>query len=94
MRTSRSTTTLPADPLCVGGTTISKAKLSLGRLAAPSGDETIKVSGTLLEPKVRPDLEGIAKAKLKQKVDEKKDELKQKLQDKLQDKLKGLFGGG
>jgi AsmA protein len=54
----------------------------------------IKVTGTATEPKVRPDIEGIAKAKLKQKVDEKKDEIKQKLQDKLQDKLKGFFGGG
>jgi AsmA protein len=54
----------------------------------------IKVTGTATEPKVRPDIEGLAKAKVKQKVDEKKEEIKQKLQEKLQDKLKGLFGGG
>jgi AsmA protein len=54
----------------------------------------VKVTGTMTDPKVRPDIEGIAKAKLKQKVDEKKEEVKQKIHDALKDKLKGLFGGG
>jgi AsmA protein len=47
----------------------------------------VTVTGSMSDPKVRPDLEGIARAKLQQAVDQKKDELKQKLQDKLQ----GLF---
>jgi AsmA protein len=48
----------------------------------------VNITGTMSDPKVKPDLAGIAKAKLQQAVDQKKDELKQKLQDK----LKGLFG--
>ena len=51
-------------------------------------DIPVTVTGTMSDPKVRPDLEGIARAKLQQKVDEKKDELKKKLQDK----LLGIFG--
>jgi AsmA protein len=50
------------------------------------------ISGTFGAPKVRPDLEGLLKARAQQELDKRKDELKQKLQDKLQDKLKGLFG--
>jgi AsmA protein len=41
----------------------------------------VKVTGTLADPTVRPDLEALAKG-----------QLRQKLQDVLQDKLKGLFG--
>lgn len=42
------TTTLPGDdPICVGGVTISKAKLTLGKIAAPTGDESIALRGTL-----------------------------------------------
>ena len=48
-------------------------------------DIPVTVTGSMSNPKVRPDLEGIARAKLQQKVDEKKDELKKKLGDKLQD---------
>jgi len=48
----------------------------------------VNITGTMSDPKVKPDLAGIAKAKLQQAVDQKKDELKQKLQEKLQ----GLFG--
>ena len=48
-------------------------------------DIPVTVTGSMSSPKVRPDLEGIARAKLQQKVDEKKDELKKKLGDKLQD---------
>jgi AsmA protein len=51
----------------------------------------VNVTGTLDEPKVRPDLEGIAKARLKQEVDKRKDELKEKVQEKLQDRLKNLL---
>lgn len=48
-------------------------------------DIPVTVTGSMSAPKVRPDLEGIARAKMQQKVDEKKDELKKKLGDKLQD---------
>jgi AsmA protein len=52
----------------------------------------VRVTGALTDPKVRPDLEGMAKAAVKQKIDEKRQEVEQQLRDKLQDKLKGLFG--
>ena len=45
----------------------------------------VRVSGPLSDPKVRPDLEGLAKSAIKQKVEE-------KLKETLKDKLKGLFG--
>jgi AsmA protein len=50
------------------------------------------VTGSFGAPKVRPDVEGLVKARVQKEIDKKKDELKQKLQDKLQDQLKGLFG--
>ena len=52
----------------------------------------VEVTGTFGSPRVRPDLAGLVKARVKQEIDKKKDELKQQLQDKLQEKLKGLFG--
>jgi AsmA protein len=52
----------------------------------------VLISGPFGAPKVRPDLEGLAKARVQEELDKKKEELKQKLKDKLQDQLKGLFG--
>jgi AsmA protein len=43
-------------------------------------DIPVEISGTMNDPKVRPDLQGILKSKLKQK-----------LQDTIQDKLKGFL---
>lgn len=51
----------------------------------------VKITGTFDDPKVRADLEGLAKARLKQEVEKRKDEIEEKVKDKLQDKLKGLF---
>ena len=48
----------------------------------------MKITGTLEEPKVRPDLAGMAKERVKQEVEKRKDEVKEKVKDK----LKGLFG--
>jgi len=56
-----------------------------GKLAL--ADIPVNITGTMADPKVRPDLEGIARAALQRKIDEKKDELKQKLGDKLLDLL-------
>lgn len=47
----------------------------------------VRVTGTLADLKIRPDVEGLAKAQAKQKVEEKKEELKEKLTDKLTDWL-------
>ena len=58
----------------------------LGKLAL--ADIPVNVTGTMTDPKVMPDVEGLARAALQKKVDEKKDELKQELQDKLQDLFK------
>ncbi|MEO7774603.1 MAG: AsmA family protein [Steroidobacteraceae bacterium] len=48
----------------------------------------VNITGTFDSLKVRADLKGIAKAKVKEEIDKRKDEL----QEKLEEKLKGLFG--
>ncbi|MDE2306077.1 MAG: AsmA family protein, partial [Gammaproteobacteria bacterium] len=48
----------------------------------------VAVTGTLTDPKVSPDLGGIAKQRMRQELDQRKNELKKKLEDKLKD----LFG--
>jgi AsmA protein len=48
----------------------------------------VKITGTLEDPKIRPDLAGMAKERVKQEVEKRKDEVKEKVKDK----LKGLFG--
>ncbi len=47
----------------------------------------VKITGTFEDPKVRPDLAGMAKERVKQEVEKRKDEVKEKVKDK----LKGLF---
>lgn len=47
----------------------------------------VKVTGTLDDPKVRPDIEGYVKGRVKEEVKKGKEKLEQKLKDK----LKGLF---
>ena len=47
----------------------------------------VKVTGSLSDPKVRPDVEGYAKQELKKRVDKERD----KVEDKVRDKLKDLF---
>jgi AsmA protein len=53
----------------------------------------VKVTGTLTDPKVRPDIEGYLKGKVKDRVDEERKKLEEKAKEKLGDKLKDLFGG-
>lgn len=53
----------------------------------------VRISGTLTDPKVRPDVEGLIKEKAKQRIDEEKQKLEEKAKDKLKDKLRGLLGG-
>ena len=50
------------------------------------------ISGTFAAPKVRPDLEALARARVQQEVDKRKGELEKKLKEQLQDKLKSLLG--
>jgi AsmA protein len=52
-----------------------------------SAEIPIEVTGTVHDYKVRPDLSGIVKGRLKEELDKHKDELR----DKLKDKLKDLF---
>jgi AsmA protein len=47
----------------------------------------VKITGTLAEPKIRPDLDGMVKERVKEEVGRKADELK----DKVKDRLKGLL---
>jgi AsmA protein len=52
----------------------------------------VKVTGSLSDPKVRPDLEGYVKEEVKKRVDEERGKLEDKVKEKLGDKLKDLFG--
>lgn len=54
----------------------------------------LHITGTLSNLSVRPDLGGVAKAKVDEVLDKKKDELKKKAQDKLQDLLGSSSSGG
>lgn len=49
----------------------------------------VRVTGSLSDPKVRPDMEGYLKGEAKQRIDEQK----QKVEDKLRNKLKNILGG-
>jgi AsmA protein len=51
----------------------------------------VKVTGSLTDPKIRPDLEGYLKHQLKQRVDEEKGKVEDQLKEKLNDKLKDIF---
>jgi AsmA protein len=52
----------------------------------------IRVSGTFLDPKYRPDLASIAKARVKKELEKQQERLKSKAEEKLKDKLgKDLF---
>jgi len=48
----------------------------------------VTITGSLASPKVSPDLQGIAKARLQQELDKHKGDLQQKLQDQLKNILK------
>jgi AsmA protein len=52
----------------------------------------VKITGTFADPRVRPDLAGMAKERVKQEVEKKKEEVKEKVKEKVSEKLKGLFG--
>ena len=51
-------------------------------------DIPVTITGTMTAPKVRPDLEGLAKAQMQQQLDKHKQEALQKLQDQLKGLLK------
>jgi AsmA protein len=51
-------------------------------------DIPVTITGTMTNPNVRPDLEGIAKARVQQEFEKHKGELQQKVKDKLKDLLK------
>ena len=70
-------------------------RLNVTILKAPTGtagpalaDVPVSITGSMTDPKVRPDIAGIAKARLQRELGKHKDELKKKLEDK----LKSLFG--
>ena len=48
----------------------------------------VRITGTAADPKVRPDIENMAKERVKLEIDKKKDELQNQLQDKLKDLFK------
>jgi AsmA protein len=62
----------------------------------------VRITGTMTDPTIRPDLAGMAKERVKQEIEERKDEIKeevqqrreeieQKARDKVQDRLKDLL---
>lgn len=51
----------------------------------------MRVTGSLSDPKVRPDVEGYFKTEVKKRVDEERSKVEEKLKEKLSDKLKDLF---
>jgi AsmA protein len=62
----------------------------------------VNITGSLTDPKIRPDLAGMAKERVQQEIDERKDEVKQeieerreeledKVRDKVEDRLKDLL---
>lgn len=56
------------------------------------GSIPVKITGTMTDPKIRPDLAGMAKERVKQEVEKRKDEVTDKVKDQVKNKLKGLFG--
>ncbi len=52
----------------------------------------VKVSGSLSDPKVRPDVEGYLKEEMKQRVEKERGKVEEKVKEKLGDKLKNLLG--
>ena len=52
----------------------------------------VKITGTLDDPKVRPDVEDMVKERVRQELDKHKDEVEKKVKDTVKDTLKGLFG--
>lgn len=48
----------------------------------------VKITGSLTDPKVRPDLEGYLKNQVKQRVDKEKEKVEEKIKDKLKDLFK------
>lgn len=51
----------------------------------------VKVTGSLSDPKVRPDVEGYVKGLMKEELKKEQDKVEQKIKDKLGDKLKDLL---
>ncbi|NLG78011.1 MAG: AsmA family protein [Xanthomonadaceae bacterium] len=52
----------------------------------------VTVTGSLTDPKIRPDIQGLIKEKVKERVEQEKEKLEEKVKEKLGDKLKDLFG--
>lgn len=75
----------------------SEAKLASG--AQDTGEDLvgltipIAVTGSLTDPKVRPDVNALLKERAKQELQKQKEKVEEKLKDQLKDKLRGLFGG-
>lgn len=51
----------------------------------------VNITGTLTEPKVRPDVAGLVKERVKQEVEKHREEVEDKVKDKVRSKLQDLF---
>ena len=72
----------------VKATVLKDAPTAKGATDKTLAEIPLAITGTMTTPKVRPDLEGIAKARAQQELDKHKQELQQKVQDKLKDLFK------
>ena len=69
-------------------TTILKGAPTAKTSAATLADIPLQISGTMSKPQVRPDLEGIARARVQQELEKHKGQLQQQLQDVLKGVIK------
>ncbi|HEX7114618.1 MAG TPA: AsmA family protein [Steroidobacter sp.] len=51
----------------------------------------VRITGSLTDPKVRPDIEGYLKSKVKERVEKEREKVEEKVKEKLEDKLKDIF---
>jgi AsmA protein len=88
--TGQGTANLPTEAIDyqVRATLLKQAPGATKSAGGALADIPLTITGTMASPKVRPDVEGMAKARVQQELDKHKDEIKQKLQDKLKDFIK------
>ena len=88
--TGQGTANLVTDAISyqVKATILKEAPTGRGTSGTALADIPLTITGTLTSPQVRPDLEGIAKARVLQELDKNRGELQQKLQEQLKDLFK------
>jgi AsmA protein len=88
--TGQGTTNLVTDAIDyqVKATLLKGAPTTVGAAGSTLADIPLIITGTTSSPRVQPDLEAMAKARIQQELDKHKGEIQQKLMDKLKDVFK------